>query len=58
MYIDTIWQKLWNNEARNKLFETLPNLKERDQTRTKMVDNIAMLAMQIETLEENDEFLL
>ena len=28
MYIDTIWQKLWNNEARNKLFETLPNLKE------------------------------
>ena len=29
----------------------------RDQTRTKMADNIAMLAMQIETLEENDEFL-
>ena len=28
MYIDPIWQKLWNNEARNKLFETLPNLKE------------------------------
>ena len=28
MYIDTIWQKLWNNEARNKLFDTLPNLKE------------------------------
>ena len=28
MYIDTIWQELWNNEAKNKLFETLPNLKE------------------------------
>ena len=28
MYIDTIWQELWNNEARNKLFETLLNLKE------------------------------
>ena len=28
MYIDTIWLELWNNEARNKLFETLPNLKE------------------------------
>ena len=28
MYIDTIWQELWNNEARNELFETLPNLKE------------------------------
>ena len=28
MYIDTIWQELWNNEARNKLFETLPSLKE------------------------------
>ena len=28
MYINTIWQELWNNEARNKLFETLANLKE------------------------------
>ena len=28
MYIDTIWQELWNNEARSKLFKTLPNLKE------------------------------
>ena len=28
MYIETIWQELWNDEARNKLFETLPNLKE------------------------------
>ena len=27
MYIDTIWQGLWNNEARNKLFETFRNLK-------------------------------
>ena len=28
MYIYTIWQELWNSEARNKLYEILPDLKE------------------------------
>ena len=28
MYIHKIWQELWNSEARNKLYEILPDLKE------------------------------
>ena len=28
MYICTIWQELWNSEARNKLYEILPDLKD------------------------------
>ena len=39
--------------ARTSVYRTA----RRDQTRTKMVDNIEMLAMQIETLGENDELL-
>ena len=28
MYICTIWEETWNNKAINKLYETLPDLKE------------------------------
>ena len=28
MCIDTVWEEILNNEARNKLFKILPNLKE------------------------------